>query len=200
MTKTVLFSSSAGDIPADLAFKNNYGADAAPTANDDMTVGYSLGSTWINGADIYTCVNATAGAAVWQQSASATGGVAWDDITGKPAVIAAGADQATARTAIGAGTSNLALGTTASTALAGNTAIPAAASTAPAALAAAAAVGTGTTWARADHVHAIPGASNGTLRGTVLQQAAIPNAAAAPTQAEFNAVLTALRAAGVITP
>lgn len=143
-------------------------------------------------------------------------------------------DAPTARTAIGAGTSNLALGTTASTALAGNTAIPAASSTlpaalgtaaigvgttfaradhvhtlptipalsstAPAALAAAAAVGVGTTSARADHVHAIPGVSVGAVRGTVLIQAAIPNAAAAPTQAEFNAVLAALRAAGVISP
>jgi hypothetical protein len=46
--------------------------------------------------------------------------VSWNDVQDKPAVIAAGADQASARTAIGAGTSNLALGATASTALAGN--------------------------------------------------------------------------------
>lgn len=45
---------------------------------------------------------------------------AWGDVIGKPAVIAAGADEAAARTAIGAGTSNLAIGTTASTAAAGN--------------------------------------------------------------------------------
>ena len=70
------------------------------------------------------------------------GATAWADITGKPAVIAAGADQAAARTAIGAGTSSLAVATTA-----------------PAALAAAAAVGTGTTAARADHVHALPAAT-----------------------------------------
>lgn len=60
----------------------------------------------------------------------ATGGtasIAWGDVTGKPAVIAAGADQASARTAIGAGTSNLAIGTTATTALKGDTAIPSAA-------------------------------------------------------------------------
>lgn len=44
----------------------------------------------------------------------------WSEVTSKPAVIAAGADQATARSAIGAGTSNLAIGTTASTAKAGN--------------------------------------------------------------------------------
>lgn len=46
--------------------------------------------------------------------------VGWEEVTGKPAVIAAGANQAAARTAIGAGTSNLAIGTTASTAMAGN--------------------------------------------------------------------------------
>lgn len=45
---------------------------------------------------------------------------AWADVTGKPAVIAAGADAAAARTAIGAGTSSLVIGTTASTAKAGN--------------------------------------------------------------------------------
>lgn len=45
---------------------------------------------------------------------------AWGDIGSKPAVIAAGADQTTARGVIGAGTSNLAIGTTGSTAMAGN--------------------------------------------------------------------------------
>uniref|UniRef100_A0AAU7YSB6 Head fiber protein n=1 Tax=Klebsiella phage KpTDp1 TaxID=3161143 RepID=A0AAU7YSB6_9CAUD len=46
--------------------------------------------------------------------------VTWDNITGKPAVIAAGANAAAARTAIGAGTSSLVIGTTASTAMAGD--------------------------------------------------------------------------------
>lgn len=49
-----------------------------------------------------------------------SGTTAWADITNKPAVIAAGADAAAARTAIGAGTSNLAIGTTGATAAAGN--------------------------------------------------------------------------------
>lgn len=53
-------------------------------------------------------------------TASSGGSVAWDDITGKPAVIAAGADATEARTAIGAGTSSLVIGTTASTAMAGD--------------------------------------------------------------------------------
>lgn len=45
---------------------------------------------------------------------------AWDDVTSKPAVIAAGANAAAARTAIGAGTSSLTIGTTGTTAKAGN--------------------------------------------------------------------------------
>ena len=44
----------------------------------------------------------------------------WDNISGKPAVVAAGADAEAARAAIGAGTSSLTLGTTPSTAKAGN--------------------------------------------------------------------------------
>jgi|GEM_PF-1650700 len=48
------------------------------------------------------------------------GATAWADITGKPAVIAAGADQAAARTAIGAGTSSVVVGTGATNAAAGN--------------------------------------------------------------------------------
>nr|UVM87368.1 MAG: head fiber protein [Bacteriophage sp.] len=46
--------------------------------------------------------------------------VGWGEVTGKPAVIAAGATQEAARTAIGAGTSNLAIGTTSTTAMAGD--------------------------------------------------------------------------------
>ena len=44
----------------------------------------------------------------------------WTTIAGKPAVVAEGATQADARTAIGAGTSSLAIGTTGTTAAAGN--------------------------------------------------------------------------------
>lgn len=51
---------------------------------------------------------------------SSSGPVAWGDVTGKPAVIAAGENAAAARTAIGAGTSSLVIGTTASTAMAGD--------------------------------------------------------------------------------
>lgn len=39
-----------------------------------------------------------------------------------------------------------------------------------------------------------------TQRGGILKQAAQADSAAAPTQAEFNALLAKLRAAGIITP
>lgn len=39
-----------------------------------------------------------------------------------------------------------------------------------------------------------------TIRGGVLQQPAIADVTAAPTQAQFNALLAALRAAGVLAP
>lgn len=65
--KTVLFSSSIGDIPAEMAFKNNLNATTAPGAGDDTSGGYERGSQWINASTgiIYQCVDATVGAAVW---------------------------------------------------------------------------------------------------------------------------------------
>jgi len=44
---------------------HNFNGAAAPTANDDVTAGYDVGSTWIYGTTLYTCVIATAAAAVW---------------------------------------------------------------------------------------------------------------------------------------
>jgi hypothetical protein len=55
-----------------------------------------------------------------QTKLNAAGTPDWNTITNKPAVIAAGADQASARTAIGAGTSNLVIGTSNTTAKAGD--------------------------------------------------------------------------------
>lgn len=100
------------------------------------------------------------------------GPTAWDDITGKPAVIAAGEDAEAARAAIGAGTSDLELGTTSSTALAGDTVIPPA--------------------------YTLPNASAGT-RGGVLQGAAVSDPAdETEVEAQLGALLASLRAAGVI--
>lgn len=57
--------SETRDRPA----KNNYAAITAPTASNDGAQGYSVGSEWINTAlgDVYKCVNATTGAAVWRK-------------------------------------------------------------------------------------------------------------------------------------
>lgn len=65
MTKAVLFSSFPGDIPAEMAFKNNLEATAAPTVNDDSADGYFVGSTWFYAGIGYVCTSAVAGAAVW---------------------------------------------------------------------------------------------------------------------------------------
>lgn len=139
--------------------------------------------------------------------------VAWGDVTGKPAFIAAGASASAARSAIGA----VAIGTTAGTAMDGSktlaniggvvptSGLPAASTT----VAGIIQIGTGATQAMAGNktlaniggvvpASGIPAA--GAARGGVLLGVAVPNAAAAPTMAEFNALLASLRTAGVIAP
>jgi hypothetical protein len=117
---------------------------------------------------------------------AAAGGVSvsWAEVTDKPA------------------TFDPTIGTTSTTAMAGNTAIPAASAVIGSPLAAAGAVGVSTAFARADHVHAIPGASVGAVRGTVLIQAAeadLAGGADLPTTvAKVNALLAKLRTAGVL--
>lgn len=63
--------------------------------------------------------------------------------------------------------------------------------------------GTSEQYARGDHKHPMPGASNGTIRGTVLRAAAQANSTAtdvAGVVADLNALLAKLRTAGVIAP
>lgn len=54
--------------------KHNYAGGAAPTAGDDSEGGYSVGSMWFDTAngEIYGCVDATEGAAVWKQLSNAS--------------------------------------------------------------------------------------------------------------------------------
>lgn len=49
--------------------KNNFGASAAPTNNDDSADGYQVGSLWIDTTanTSYICEDSTEGAAVWDQ-------------------------------------------------------------------------------------------------------------------------------------
>lgn len=103
---------------------------------------------------------ATTGKGLPRSLKGVTFSASWTEITGKPAVIAAGATAAAAWGVIQSG----AIGTTATTAMAGNK---------------------------------VPTA---TQRGGVLLQAAQADVAAAPTQAEYNALLEKLRSAGILTP
>lgn len=94
------------------------------------------------------------------------GPAAWGTLTGKPAIIAAGADQASARAAIAAGTSNLALGTTAGTAKAGD------ATTAWADV-----TGKPATFPPAVHTHVLADIAGTTTTGQSILSAATPAAA-----------------------
>jgi hypothetical protein len=67
-----------------------------------------------------TIQEAKLSSAVQTKLNAAGGSTDWIDITNKPTIIAAGADQAAARSVIGAGTSNLTLGTSSGTAKAGD--------------------------------------------------------------------------------
>jgi len=120
----------------------------------------------------------------------------WGDVSEKPAVIAAGVDQAAARASIGAGTSNLALGTVAGTA-------SEAGHVHGAATPAAAGFLSAQDKAKLDGIavsannYALPTA-NASTPGGVRQGPAVANVLLVPTAADFNALLNSLRVAGVI--
>jgi hypothetical protein len=52
----------------DVGVKSNLNATSAPTKTDDLTKGYSVGSTWIYNGTTYTCTANITGAAVWISS------------------------------------------------------------------------------------------------------------------------------------
>lgn len=66
-TKVSLWTVNNGEIPANLAFTNNFTATAAPGVNNDKSVGqgYRIGSVWIYAGVWYVCTDDTIGAAVW---------------------------------------------------------------------------------------------------------------------------------------
>lgn len=82
----VMDSDFAGTYPADLTrtgagtyagLRNNLAASTSPSATDDSSSDYAVGSRWIDTtADrAWTCVDATPGAAVWIEGGTAGGGV-----------------------------------------------------------------------------------------------------------------------------
>ena len=62
------------------ALQSNLSATTAPTANDDSDDGYSVGSTWINVTtdEAYVCLDATVGAAVWENTTTTGSGAPVD--------------------------------------------------------------------------------------------------------------------------
>lgn len=72
MTRVTLWSSSAGDVPANLAFTNNFAAVVDPTVSNDSTQRYQPGSVWINTLSGRAFINVSnvAGAAVWNSTGS----------------------------------------------------------------------------------------------------------------------------------
>lgn len=53
--------------PQPEAFLNTYGATRPPTVNDDCASGFGVGSQWFTGTEVYQCLNAAEGAALWSQ-------------------------------------------------------------------------------------------------------------------------------------
>jgi len=54
----------------ELAYKNNLSANVGPSATDDSSKGYSIGSHWvkITSNTSFICVNASVGSAVWKKT------------------------------------------------------------------------------------------------------------------------------------
>lgn len=75
MTRVVLWSSSIGDVPANLAFTNNYSAKVDPTVNNDITQNYTPGSQWINtvSGKVFDMLSNAQGAAVWLNDSQLAG-------------------------------------------------------------------------------------------------------------------------------
>lgn len=113
----------------------------------------------------------------------------WGAIPDQPAVVAAGATQAAARTAIGAGTSNLAVGTTATTAAAGNHTHGAATATTAGFMSAA-------DKAKLDALPSGGGAINPTAAPVITIGDPVDDE---NVQASFDALIAALKTAGVLT-
>ncbi len=68
-------SDNAGSTRTDVVLAqtpvlNNFAATVPPAATDDSVAGYAVGSRWINVTTnrVYVCVDATATAAIWQQT------------------------------------------------------------------------------------------------------------------------------------
>jgi len=71
------------DVTSGSAIKNNFAATAAPSGSNDGSAaqGYSIGSVWIDVTNdkVYTCVDATTGAAIWKETSPVNASVSIKD-------------------------------------------------------------------------------------------------------------------------
>ena len=63
----IVRDSSAPVDPNFTGQKNNLLGTAAPNSTNDSSDGYSVGSRWVFGAEIYMCVSSVDTAAIWQR-------------------------------------------------------------------------------------------------------------------------------------
>lgn len=75
MTRLTLWSSSLGDVAANLAFTNNFAATTNPGTGNDTSQGYTAGSVWINTltSEAFLCTSNAVGAAVWELMTTGSG-------------------------------------------------------------------------------------------------------------------------------
>lgn len=73
--RSTMFCPPIGDVPFNLALTNNFAATTNPTANNDTSQGYQVGSRWINTTSdtAFVCVDSTKGAAIWAADGQGSG-------------------------------------------------------------------------------------------------------------------------------
>lgn len=64
----ILLESAISKIGTSTGIKNNLTATKMPTATDDISNGYAVGSTWIYNGTTYQCTDSTKGNAAWVSS------------------------------------------------------------------------------------------------------------------------------------
>ena len=70
----------------DIFLKQNYVATTDPSVNDDLLLGYNIGSVWVNTASksFFVLTDKSSGAAVWQSTSSNPGIISINDSNGEP--------------------------------------------------------------------------------------------------------------------
>lgn len=128
-SESIPFGGSGSEEPVQVTSDDI--TDATDVGKEVLTASDAAGARSAIGAGTSNLQIGTTASTAMAGNTNIPAAPTWGNISGKPAVVAEGATAAAARTAIGAGTSNLSIGTTASTAAAGNHTHGAATTSAP---------------------------------------------------------------------